>query len=321
MKKQTNNLSKKTEHVENVLYLANQNEIEKFFSEYGQYHGLSRYDINRLVNNNFLGIPLNEAIELGAKLERPEWKQEYFDILLNNHIYSKKQNFSVIGNSMPFVKKYYLFDLLLLMKTKLKYGIKRYLLFGFLPLIRIRYQDNKLKDILLLSVIPFFSNTYDSIRLFGIPVFFKQKLNETYIPIKPGFYSTARMLKFVLKGMFACEAWGAWSRGDSTSFLLKTDDKYIAEFDVKPFLAKGKEKQIVTVYLNGHRKNKYVFEAGQKIPKISLVLPKSERLHIMFKYTDVKSPKDLGLSADGRKITIGFKSLEVKNIMDEKHKC
>ena len=137
---------------------------DSLFENYGQYHNLTKLDATNLVHCNFLNIPLENAIALGSKLPEPQWREEYFRLLM-------KDNFQNTKNIKP--NAFYIFDFIPLLKTRLKYGVKRYLLCGFFPILKVKYNEDKVKSYLF-SVIPL---TYKSnqhgvykFRIFGIPV-------------------------------------------------------------------------------------------------------------------------------------------------------
>ena len=191
----------------------------------------------------------------------------------------------------------YLFDYIKLLKIKQTSFMKTYKLFGCLLILKKLYIGEKIKT-----------------RLFGfVPLMSRNKIHYTdYRDIEPGVYSFSGLLPFEVDGLQNPEGWGCWSDGNQTSFYLKTNREYIAEFDLHAFLAPDKPRQVVTVYINGMEKQRYIFEYGKDIQKIILDLPKSKKLKIVFKYQDVLSPADLGISEDTRTITVGFKTLEIR---------
>ena len=137
---------------------------DALFENYGQYHNLTKLDATNLVHYNFLNIPLENAIALGSKLPEPQWREEYFRLLIKDNVQNTK-------NIKP--NAFYIFDFIPLLKTRLKYGVKRYLLCGFFPILKVKYNEDKVKSYLF-SVIPL---TYKSnqhgvykFRIFGIPV-------------------------------------------------------------------------------------------------------------------------------------------------------
>ncbi|MBQ3785121.1 MAG: glycosyltransferase [Alphaproteobacteria bacterium] len=151
------------------MNIAKQDQINALFENYGKYHGLTKLDVKNLIWNSFINLPLDEALVLGSKLEKPEWRQSFFEMWINNNT----------GGNIPLnpgiaqIKKYNLFDVIPLLKIKQKYGVKRYLLCGFFPILKVKYNEDKVKSYLF-SVIPL---TYKSnqhgvykFRIFGIPV-------------------------------------------------------------------------------------------------------------------------------------------------------
>jgi len=190
----------------------------------------------------------------------------------------------------------YLFDYIPLLKTRQRYNVKRYLLFGFLPILKNKYIGEN-------------TETY----LFAfIPLMARNKIrNIDYKQIVPGIYNFSDTLPFEVQGLQNSESWGRWSDGNQTQFYLKTDCECTAVFSFMPFINKGKEKQRVAVFVNNYKYGEYVFEDDKNIQKIVIDLPKSNKLRITFKYDDVKSPADLGLSDDQRKIAIGFRTMEI----------
>jgi glycosyltransferase involved in cell wall biosynthesis len=281
--------------------VAKQNQIDALFEEYGQYHNLTKQDVNNLIHNQFLNLSLEDALVLGSKLEKPEYIQNFFERWVSNNM---KTNVIIMPNgeqqnpNAAQISQYNLFDKIPLLKIKQQYGVKRYLLFGFLPIIKNKYIGDTIKTYLLAF----------------IPLMFKSKINHiNYEEVQSGIYNFSKTLPFKTEGLQKPEDWGAWSDGDKTSLYVKTNGKRIAIFDVNPFLTPNKTKQVLTLWINDCEKQKYVFEAGKKFPKIIVKLPKSDNLHIMFKYEDVKSPAELGVSDDARKIAIGFRTLEIKD--------
>ena len=193
------------------------------------------------------------------------------------------------------IYEYSLFGCIPLLVTKQKYGVKRYLLFGFLPIMKNKY----------------FMDSTEYYLFAFIPLMLRNKVCATkYKKVLPGVYQFSKSLPFDAKGLQVAEDWGCWSDGNETSFYLKTEKDCFAEFDISVFLAPGKEKQNVALYINGYEKQKYVFD--QRNAKIIIYLPKQKKSHIIFQYDDVKSPSEYGLSQDKRKIAICFKTLTIK---------
>lgn len=282
--------------------VAKQNQIDSLFEEYGKYHNLTKQDVNDLIHNQFLDLSLNQILTLGSKLEKPEWIQCFFERWIKHNMSADASGQLNAGATIPEnpkilqVRQYNLFDRIPLLKTKKRYGVKRWLLFGFLPILKNKY----------------IGETIESYLFAFIPFILRTKVDHTeYKEIKSGIYKFSETLPFKSEGLQLPENWGCWSDGDKTSFYVKTNEKCIAEFDINVFLSDKKPQQVIELYINDVAKQKYVFESGKSIPRIIVNLPKSKKLHIMFKYADVKSPADLGLSDDTRKIALGFKTLEI----------
>lgn len=276
------------------------------FKNYGQYHNLTRLDANNLTHDSFVYMTLDKAMVLGSKLEKQEWRKYFFEKLINHQTNSIDRQGVVAqtqpdaGAKNPAIAKIYqynLFDYIPLLKTKTRYNVKRWLLFCFLPILKNKYIGETIES-----------------YLFGfIPLMLRDKMNHIdYKEIVPGVYNFSGVLPFESNGLFYPEDWGRWSDGNETSFFVKTDKKYIAQFNVHAFLTDNKTTQKLTVYINNREKQKHIFEQGKESSQIVIKLPKSKKLHIMFKYEDVKSPADLGVSEDNRKIAIGFESVEIK---------
>lgn len=157
--------------------------INGLYSEYGRVHGLTRYDCVKLCGFSFLNLPLPQAIALGAKLDRSDWSKAYFTKLIQHHIAlvsnsSVAQNILASRSSGPtreqkISKRCYLFDVLPLFKTTQRYGVTRWLAFGFLPVLKIKNKREKIKSYLF-GFIPFtrVSDKYGvyKLRVFGIPL-------------------------------------------------------------------------------------------------------------------------------------------------------
>ena len=151
--------------------LSEQERINGFYKEYGQYHGLTKYDCEKLFSYNFVLLPLDEAIALGSKLEKNDWKQSYFTKLFEYQTQCIQQR--IVDVAKQKINECWLFDIILLLKTTFNHNVKRYLLCGFFPLLKVKYNEDKVKTYLF-CVIPL---TYVShkhgvykLRIFGIPV-------------------------------------------------------------------------------------------------------------------------------------------------------
>ena len=131
--------------------------INSMFENYGQYHNLTQLDCSYLWNKQYTKLPLNEAIALGSKLNKSEWRQEYFKYLF--------QNYNVEGDNLSFSGVQ---------------GIKTILkIFGFIPFIKIRKDLNSMK-IKLFGFLPLYGHKQIGGRnvwkIFGLPIFKIRKM-------------------------------------------------------------------------------------------------------------------------------------------------
>ena len=138
------------------LDIAVKEQINGLYREYGQYHGLTPLDCSYLHNCNYINLPLEQAIALGSKLEKAEWRDEYFKHLFNNY--------DLCGGAQchntPATKTIYK-------------------LFGFLPLLKIRKDLDAMK-ISLFGFLPLYGHKKvggrEQWKLFGLPIFKIRKM-------------------------------------------------------------------------------------------------------------------------------------------------
>ena len=125
--------------------------ITALFQNYGQYHQLTALDAQNLVHYSFLKMPLNKAIQLGAKLEKQEWIAQYFTSLLEHHL--NHQTLLTTKKEMNKMKSY---------------------LFGLIPLFSYKRKQNKAKiKVLGIPILKIKTNSsHTKIRYYflGIPV-------------------------------------------------------------------------------------------------------------------------------------------------------
>ena len=150
---------------------SDQDQIDGLFSEYGQYHGLTRLDVSRLYGFNFLKIPLQEAILLGAKLVNTgeqNWVKEYFSRLLSR-VSQDSQN---LQTSYSNPKKIYrLFGFLPILKIKCSTNKTNVRLFCFIPFLKIQKRSENDTRVYLFSFIPLLrfkkTNRHKYVNLFN----------------------------------------------------------------------------------------------------------------------------------------------------------
>lgn len=119
-------------------------------------------------------------------------------------------------------------------------------------------------------------------------------------------------------GWAAAETWGTWSIAEEafTRFELpaplRTDLRIrIVSQAYAPYI--GLEQQ-VEVYANGQRVGKFNYTPQSNLASRELIINKSyigqdNMLNLVFKIRDPRSPKDMGVSPDNRKLGIGLVSI------------
>lgn len=137
---------------------------ENSFLEYwGEELNLSPKEVHMLSHNHFKTLELQEAIKLGAKLKYPEWVEEYFrrlishrvQIALKNSVKTPQKQTPQKQTPQEQTKKYYLFNFIPLFKIKGEENKRKYYLFNFIPLLKIRNKKGKIKYSLF-NFIPLF---------------------------------------------------------------------------------------------------------------------------------------------------------------------
>jgi hypothetical protein len=124
------------------------------------------------------------------------------------------------------------------------------------------------------------------------------------------------------QGWSGSENWGAWSDGDSALVLLELSSTPNNDLDLLidsgAFLTDKHPFQIVDVLVNGYFAGtlRYDLRANTgvrvvKIPK-ALALEKNGQLSIKFNFRNAKSPAELGLSDDTRRLGMAIRSLELR---------
>ena len=116
------------------------------------------------------------------------------------------------------------------------------------------------------------------------------------------------------------ENWGRWSDGEEARFRLafqEMENAKVLIFKVRPFVNEKHKELNVDIYGNGHYLTSWEFHHGKPFPETKIYVPKSlidgNILDLKFKIDNPKSPKELGLSQDSRKLGIGFISVEILN--------
>ena len=144
------------------------------YEVYGQYHGLTPYDCNQLIRYHFLDLPIDKAIDLGAKLintGKQEWVREYFAQLLRKHKSVRETPSVNVVPNIAFKKIYRLFCFLPLFKINRNENKTNVRLFGFIPFLKIKKRSENDTRVYLFSFIPLLmfkkTNRHKYVNLFN----------------------------------------------------------------------------------------------------------------------------------------------------------
>jgi hypothetical protein len=118
----------------------------------------------------------------------------------------------------------------------------------------------------------------------------------------------------------APEPWGTWTCAREACLSLRiapkpTEDLLLSVF-LQPFVNRANPCLTVTVSVNGESVGEWIFLDGTRLTEALMPIPfsclsKLETTHISFIMDAPKSPSELGLSADTRKLGIGVVSLSL----------
>jgi hypothetical protein len=97
-----------------------------------------------------------------------------------------------------------------------------------------------------------------------------------------------------------------WSKGDASSFRfpwLKNDrsHRYRISFDVEPFASQSGREMVLGTTIDSVVVR---LQPGRRLYDVELNFPPTEQLHFSVSYADARSPLELNLSADERKLAI-----------------
>ena len=112
---------------------------------------------------------------------------------------------------------------------------------------------------------------------------------------------------------------GAWSEGTTSTLFFRTNNEkedLNLEIFFKPFLLKKKTTSEFDVYINNQFFKKVELKIKKtKYQKLEIIIKKelvnNGKIKIDFKFKDLKSPYDLLISPDSRKLGILVKSIEI----------
>lgn len=136
------------------------------------------------------------------------------------------------------------------------------------------------------------------------------------------FFQAEFVEKGVLKsGWSRPKDWGTWSKGKKSTLVIDLDEPHDGdlelEFEFRPFFAGAHQSQRVELSVNGTLIDTWKLSpAKQKWSQRRVRIAKNiwnaiRPAEINFVYSEPKSPKELGVSKDRRRLAIGLKTLTI----------
>jgi hypothetical protein len=118
------------------------------------------------------------------------------------------------------------------------------------------------------------------------------------------------------------EPWGTWSTGEVSSFQFQakfeSNSEYLVILNTSGFVTPANPKMVVGVYFNNIFAKNLIFnpESQQRedtfnLTSMGVVLSGDETINVSFKIDNPKSPQELGLSRDPRKLGLGLISFKI----------
>ena len=133
------------------------------------------------------------------------------------------------------------------------------------------------------------------------------------------FFGDLKLGDFNLLGCGSAEKWGMWSISYNVKMLLnipKAKEDLRVIMDIKPYVNEKHKCQTVDVFVNDILVTQWKFQYKESFSKTEFIIPhniikKKGKLFINFRIHNPISPKELGLGSDGRKLGLGFISMEI----------
>lgn len=124
------------------------------------------------------------------------------------------------------------------------------------------------------------------------------------------YYSFSHDDKIIAIGLSQIEDFGRWSATDDVFFRLytKLKSEYVSvAMNIMAYVNDLQPTQKCKIICNGHEISEMVFDKSDK-QTINLIVPNDNdgNLDFVFEFDNPKSPKELGLSPDERKLGLGF---------------
>jgi phosphoglycerol transferase len=139
------------------------------------------------------------------------------------------------------------------------------------------------------------------------------------------FSSNGHPLRFYSLGWSLPEPWGTWTSGQDARLVMQLKN-YVPTGDIllsattQAFINEVHPQLDVNIFINDTQVGQWTFVYGQHDDgKREVIIPadlitKQNPLEIRFQILKAKSPAELGISNDGRKLGIGMRELRLSDI-------
>lgn len=122
---------------------------------------------------------------------------------------------------------------------------------------------------------------------------------------------------FLIDGWSSPEDWGVWSNGKKSELNLPIrGNETIREIIIrhKKFGPSFPNQQGLEILINGVNQTGFQFNNDSELIRIPFIRndPFKEEIKLEFRYSNAKSPQELGISQDDRRIAIGLISIELR---------
>lgn len=134
------------------------------------------------------------------------------------------------------------------------------------------------------------------------------------------FTQDGTSLKYAVLGWSGPEPWGTWSEDDASIVMLKLpsvpDGNLALRFEGHAFVTEKHPAQEIDLLVNGHLVETLRYSVPQTTETRAISIPRSlitdRLLRIEFRFKNPKSPQELGLSTDSRRLGLGLVSLQLE---------
>lgn len=173
-------------------------------------------------------------------------------------------------------------------------------------------------------IAPNFKNNsyYGNLKLESIEFQSPNKINALKLNLNEKYYFTISGLnsKYLYDGWSGAESWGTWSEGESSLLIFKLSAIPSNDLNLliegHAFITDKHPIQEIDVYVNNKYLStlKYTLTDNAGIRTIRVpkkIIDNNPHVIIRFDYKNSKSPAELGMSGDGRRLGLGLISIKI----------